>query len=136
MSSGGSLRLWDPSGPEPRPLGEPIQTPGSVISVAFSPSGDRLATASNVGLGLYRGARGLDDGTLRLWDLSGPEPRPVGEPIPTGQGLVFSVAFSPLGDRLATGGEGGTLRLFGPPYWPVYWQGFDDLKATAEHWLR
>ena len=96
----GTLRLWDPSGPEPRPLGEPIPTFGSVYSVAFSPRGDRLATGST-------------DGTLRLWDPSGPEPRPLGEPIQA-PGSVNSVAFSPRGDRLATGDGVGQAAPVGP----------------------
>jgi hypothetical protein len=59
-------------------------------------------------------------------DTSG---EPVGKPIDAGQGEV-SVAFSPNGDRLATGG-GRTLRLFGT----LYSLSFEHLKATAERRL-
>jgi hypothetical protein len=60
---------------------------GMVFSVAWSPDGARLATAS-------------PDGTAKIWDAA------VGRELLTLKGfggLIFSVAWSPDGARLATG---------------------------------
>ena len=67
-------------------------------SVAFSPDGQRLASAS-------------DDGTVRLWNLAG---RALGEPLRGHTDSVYSVAFSPDGQRLASAGRDGTIRLWDP----------------------
>ncbi|WP_341731508.1 AAA-like domain-containing protein [Microcoleus sp. EPA2] len=66
-----------------------------VRSVSFSPTGDRIATAS-------------DDGTAKLWDLQG-----NCKVTFTGHNdLVRSVSFSSTGDRIATASDDGTAKLW------------------------
>ncbi|MGW2859505.1 nSTAND1 domain-containing NTPase [Streptomyces sp. NPDC001205] len=69
---------------------------GPVNSVAFSPDGTSLATASS-------------DASVRLWDTA---TRQVTATLTGHTGAVTSVAYSADGTRLATTGEDGTVRLW------------------------
>ncbi|MGB7416819.1 MAG: NB-ARC domain-containing protein [Thermosynechococcaceae cyanobacterium] len=72
------------------------ETTGNVLSVAFSPEGDAIATCDNA----Y---------TIRLWDVK------TGKLLTLYQGhthWVRSVTFSADGTLLASGGADGTVRLW------------------------
>jgi Tol biopolymer transport system component/tetratricopeptide (TPR) repeat protein len=92
----GEVKLWEvASGKELLTLKGEGHTHG-VISVAFSPDGQRLASASW-------------DGTVQLWEAaSGKELLAVKGHI----GPVWSVAFSPDSRRLASAGADGAVRLW------------------------
>ncbi len=70
---------------------------GTVFALAFSPAGDRLASASL-------------DGTGRVWDLSGSGDKSI--VLAGHQGWVEAVAFSPDGNVVATAAQDGTVRLW------------------------
>ncbi len=78
-------------------LGELRGHLGEVTSVATSPDGATLASAS-------------EDGTLRLWDRA--TRAAIGAPLRGHSGAVWRVAFSPDAKTLASGGADGTLRLW------------------------
>lgn len=76
---------------------------GAVRSVAFTPDGRLLASAS-------------DDGTIRLYRTVDGSPAGV---LTAHTGKVFSIAFSPNGKLLASAGEDATIRLWRTADWSL-----------------
>jgi WD40 repeat protein/tRNA A-37 threonylcarbamoyl transferase component Bud32/tetratricopeptide (TPR) repeat protein len=104
-SDGGRIaRLWETS--TGRPLGAPLRHGRDVRTVAFSPDGRLVATAS------HEPASGLMDsslGCIRIWDAG--TGRPLGPPIWQTQ-WVSALAFSPDSRVLASGDYGQLVRFW------------------------
>jgi WD40 repeat protein len=96
------VQLRDVADPaHPRMRGQPLVGSASVVTVAFSPGGQTLASGSA-------------DGTVRLWDVADPaHPRSLGQPLVGSSGTaVYSVAFGSGGRTLASGYADGAVRLW------------------------
>jgi WD40 repeat protein len=98
--SGLEIRPWDPG--DERPHGPVLRLPGRVTSLSWSPDGRRLAVTSDE----TDGSR-ITSG-LTVWDATS------GEKVlrVAAVSALWSVAFSPDGTRLATGGKEGIVRIF------------------------
>ncbi|CAG6394201.1 hypothetical protein NMG29_19205 [Streptomyces cocklensis] len=98
IASSKKVRLWDTAAR--KPVTEPLAGhTGSISSVAFSPDGSLLATASR-------------DRTVRLWDTA--TGQPAGDPLTGHTRAVNAVAFSPDGSLLATASDDEKVRLWDP----------------------
>lgn len=105
-----SVTLWDVA------TGEELQTlpdhRGPIWSLAYSPDGTSLAVASGVVPAVAERMRGERIGELCLWDLSKRTPRVRRRLVGHEYGII-SLAYSPDGAYLATGGFDRTAKLWG-----------------------
>lgn len=96
----GKIEIWNVGTAElPRSFGEQVD---ALTSFAFSPNGKLLASVAGVG---------FRESDVRLWDFATGQElhRLVGH-----RGGVWSVAFSPDGKFLFTGGDDTTIKVWDP----------------------
>jgi len=100
---GDTINFWDEASDQFQQLPIPKTDNETFTSVAFSPDEKRLAIAS-------ASAGENETGLVRIWDITQNQ---VVEQFDTGQGQLYSVAFSPLDSRqLVTGGGDGTVKVW------------------------
>lgn len=96
--NGGKIWLWEATEPgefKTQPSREIMAHDRAILSLAFSPDGQRVASAS-------------EDGSLKLWSFAG-------EPLltfPLYGSAMTAVDFHPQGDRLVSGSRQGEVLLW------------------------
>ncbi len=131
-----SISVWNVQ--STKSVGSTIVVPADVKSIAFTPDGQSLVTASHAGIQFWDRATGQalgsvlvnsagansiafspdgktlaagnEDKTVRLWDVA--TGAPLGTPFTGHTGPVLSVAWSPNGKTLATASEDNTVILW------------------------
>jgi WD40 repeat protein len=102
----GVIVLWDMK--TRRPMGPPLQGhSGFVYSVTFSPDGQTIASGS---CAESNEGQGCNQGEIILWNMQ--TASPIGEPLRGHDGKVYSIAFHPDGNILASGSGDGTILLW------------------------
>jgi WD40 repeat protein len=108
----GTTRLWDRASGEQR---DPVlKRPGRVIKLAFDDDGVRVRTCSQ-------------DGIVRLWDPNSGECLEF--PLPPGQNVVRTAAFSPDGKSFLTAGIDGEVHVLQTP------GGGTGVGLACNHWV-
>jgi WD40 repeat protein len=103
----GSVGLWKVADPaHPQAMGGLLPAgDGFPVAVALSPDGLTMATSGS--------SDGV--GTVQLWDITNlAHPMPLGQPLTAGISTdgVYSLAFSPHGNLLASGGAAEVIQLW------------------------
>jgi WD40 repeat protein len=99
-----TARIWNvPTVPPSLPL---VTQGDSVEILALSRDGHRVASGGVTGLFLM----GQHDKPVRVWNVD--TGQPVGSPLTGHTNYVRTLAFSPDGHRLATGGDDATVRIW------------------------
>ena len=106
-SSDNIVRLWDVA--SQKKIAELKGHTYQVVTVAFSPDGKTLASGSCA----VRANEVCQKGGIILWNTAtNTAIGTLGQDLTNFTGIVYSIAFSPDGDTLVSGDEGGALRLW------------------------